>query len=98
MDKCQVFEYVNPLYPIPDNLNNFPDDYIQKNAKLGDIIWRDGYRDIDTLIVGQNGILIKNPNAHADGELTIPKCVYTHIKDYQSFYQLEELAFINFEL
>ena len=97
MEKCQVFEYVKPLHSIPDNLNDFPDEYIQKNAKLGDIIWRDGYRDMDTLIIGENGILIKNPNACKDGELTIPKCIYSNIKDYQSFYQLEELASINFE-
>ena len=97
MDKCRIFEYVKPLPIIPNHLNNLPDVYIQKNAKLGDIIWRDGYRDMDTLIVGESGSLIKNPNTHVDGELTIPKCVYSHIKDYQYFYQLEDLEFMNFE-
>lgn len=101
MNKCQVFDYSlkdittmgNPLH-----IKDILDINIQKNAKLGDIIWRGGYRDTDTLIVGVNGILIKNLDDHKDGELTIPKCVYSHIKNYQSFYQLEELPFINFEL
>ena len=93
--KCYVFEFLDEINEIPSHLNNFPNDNIQLNGKLGDIIWRGGYRDMDTLIIGLNGILIKNPNQYKDGYLTIPKCVYSHIPNYKRFYDVleEEITF-----
>ena len=95
--KCQVFEYLKPMNEIPDHLNNLPNTEIQENGKLGDIIWCGGYRDMDTLIIGLNGILIKNPNHFNDGYLTIPKCVYSHIPNYEEYYKEvdEFISFVN---